>query len=95
MGPVVVTRGSIWWAETPDAKGRPFLVVSRDAANEVMARVLVAPITARIRGAPSELSVGADEGLGHGGSRKEKTKPAIYDPGRRMCFFLCRRIRCG
>lgn len=60
---MVVTRGSIWWGETPEAKGRPFLVVSRDAANEVMARVLVAPITSRIRGAPSELPVGADEGL--------------------------------
>lgn len=60
---MVVTRGSLWWGETPEAKGRPFLVVSRDAANEVMARVLVAPITSRIRGAPSELPVGPEEGL--------------------------------
>jgi mRNA interferase MazF len=37
--------------------------VSRDAANLVMTRVLVAPITSRIRGVPSELPVGPDEGL--------------------------------
>lgn len=56
-------RGEIWWGETPDETGRPFLVVSRDAANRVMQRVLVAPITRRERGVPSELAVGAAEGL--------------------------------
>ncbi len=60
---MVVTRGEIWWGETPQDKGRPYLVVSRDAANAVMRRALVAPITSRIRGAPSELAVGASEGL--------------------------------
>lgn len=59
----MVARGELWWGETPDEKGRPFLVVSRDAANEVMQRVLVAPITTRVRGVPSELPVGTDEGL--------------------------------
>lgn len=63
MGAVVVARGELWWGESPEAKGRPFLVVSRDAANEVMQRVLVAPITTRVRGVPSELPVGEDEGL--------------------------------
>jgi mRNA interferase MazF len=60
---LVVARGELWWGEAPDEKGRPFLVVSRDAANEVMARVLVAPVTTRIRGVPSELRLGEDEGL--------------------------------
>ena len=59
----MVARGELWWGEAPDEKGRPFLVVSRDAANEVMARVLVAPVTTRIRGVPSELRLGEDEGL--------------------------------
>ncbi len=59
----MVARGELWWGETPDEKGRPFLVVSRDAANAVMARVLVAPVTTRVRGVPSELPLGADEGL--------------------------------
>lgn len=63
MGALVVARGEVWWGETPDEKGRPFLVVSRDAANEVMQRVLVAPITSRARSVPSELPLGASEGL--------------------------------
>lgn len=59
----MVARGELWWGETPDEKGRPFLVVSRDAANHVMQRVLVAPVTTHVRGVPSELALGADEGL--------------------------------
>ena len=47
----------------PDEKGRPFLVVSRNAANDVMQRVLVAPVTTRVRGIPSELALGEAEGL--------------------------------
>jgi mRNA interferase MazF len=53
----------VWWGETPDEKGRPYLVVSRDAANAVMARVLVAPVTRQVRGVPSELALGRAEGL--------------------------------
>lgn len=60
---MVVARGEIWWGETPEEKGRPFLVVSRDAASRVMQRVLVAPVTRRIRGVPSELPLGDAEGL--------------------------------
>lgn len=60
---MVVARGDVWWGEAPDEKGRPFLVVSRDAANDVMQRVLVAPITTRVRNLPSELRLGQEEGL--------------------------------
>lgn len=49
VGAVVVGRGDVWWGEAPDEKGRPFLVVSRDAVNETMQRVLVAPDDARQR----------------------------------------------
>lgn len=63
MGAVVVARGEIWWGETPDEKGRPFLVVGRDGANAVMQRVLVAPVTTHIRSIPSELPLGRAEGL--------------------------------
>ena len=59
----MVARGEIWWGETPEEKGRPFLVVSRDAANRVMQRILVAPVTRHIRGVPSELPLGDAEGL--------------------------------
>lgn len=63
MEALVVGRGEVWWGEAPDEKGRPFLVVSRDGANDVMQRVLVAPVTTRVRGLPSELALGAAEGL--------------------------------
>lgn len=59
----MVARAELWWGESPDEKGRPYLVVSRDAANAVMNRVLVAPVTSRVRGAPSELPLGRAEGL--------------------------------
>jgi mRNA interferase MazF len=59
----VVARGEVWWGETPEEQGRPFLVVSRDAANRVMQRVLVAPVTRRVRGVLSELLLGGEEGL--------------------------------
>jgi len=62
---VVVARGDVWWGEAPDQKGRPYLVVSRDVANRVMQRVLVAPVTTRIRDVQSELRLGTDEGLPH------------------------------
>lgn len=61
----MVERGELWWGEAPDAKGRPFLVVSRDAADAVMQRVLVAPVTTRICSIPSELRLGPAEGLPH------------------------------
>lgn len=59
----MVNRGEVWWGEAPDEKGRPFLVVSRNAANAVMGRVLVAPVSRRVRGLPSELGLGSAEGL--------------------------------
>lgn len=62
---MVVARGEIWWAETPEKKGRPFLIVSRDSANAVMQKVLVAPVTTRIRSIPSELPLGPEDGLPH------------------------------
>lgn len=56
-------RGEVWWGETPDAKGRPFLVLTRDAAIPVLRTLLVAPVTRTIRGIPTEVPLGADEGL--------------------------------
>lgn len=59
----MVGRGELWWLETPDEKGRPVLVISRDRANEVMRRVMVAPVTRTLRSVPSHLPVGTQEGL--------------------------------
>jgi mRNA interferase MazF len=59
----VVAQGELWWLETPDEKGRPVLVVSRDEANAMMRRVMVAPVTRTIRAVPSQLRLGREEGL--------------------------------
>lgn len=59
----MVARGELWWLETPDEKGRPVLIITRDEAISVLRRVMVAPITRTVRAAPSQLPVGRDEGL--------------------------------
>ena len=56
-------RGEVWWGEAPDAKGRPYLVLTRDDAIPVLRTILVAPITRTIRGIPTEVPMGAQEGL--------------------------------
>ena len=42
---------------------RPVLVVSRSEAVAVLTGIVVAPLTRTIRGIPSEIRLGADEGL--------------------------------
>jgi mRNA interferase MazF len=46
----------------PD-KQRPVLVLTRDSALGYLARVTVAPVTSTIRGVPSEVALGTDDGL--------------------------------
>ena len=57
-------RGEVWWAETPDQKRRPVLVLTRDAAIPVVRRLLVAPLTTRIRSIPTEVRLDPDDGVG-------------------------------
>jgi len=59
-----VNRGEIWlYTFEPPDKRRPVLVLSRQGAIRLLSTVLVAPITSTIHGAPSEVSVGIEEGL--------------------------------
>lgn len=46
----------------PD-KRRPVLVLTRQSSLEVLARVTVAPITSTVRGVPSEVVLGAEDGM--------------------------------
>lgn len=46
----------------PD-KRRPMLILTRPEVIGLLRTVMVAPITSTIRGAPSEVMVGIDEGL--------------------------------
>jgi mRNA interferase MazF len=59
-----VNRGEVWLYEfLPPDKRRPVLVLTRQDAIGLLRTVMVAPITSTIRGAPSEVVVGIDEGL--------------------------------
>jgi mRNA interferase MazF len=59
-----VKRGEIWWAElAPPAGRRPVLLLSRNEAYAVRALVMVAPLTTRIRGIPSEVPLGPEDGV--------------------------------
>ena len=59
-----VNRGDIWTYrfKAPD-KRRPVVVLTRQEVIGLLHTVMVAPITSTIRGAPSEVIVGVDEGL--------------------------------
>jgi mRNA interferase MazF len=55
-------QGEIWWAEA-EVKRRPVLVVTRNDAIPVLRRLVVAPVTRTLRGIPTEIALGEDEGL--------------------------------
>lgn len=55
-------QGEVWWAEAED-KRRPVLVVTRNDAIPVLRRLVVAPVTRTVRGIPTEIALGEDEGL--------------------------------
>lgn len=57
-------RGELWWADLPTPIGRrPVLLLSRDEAYAVRARVTIAPVTTTVRGIPTEVNVGPRDGL--------------------------------
>jgi len=59
-----VKRGEIWWAELASPAGkRPVLLLSRNEAYAVRELVIVAPLTTRIRGIPSEVPLGDEDGV--------------------------------
>jgi len=47
----------------PPDKQRPVLVLTRDSALGHLVTVTVAPITSTIRGVPSEVALGVDDGM--------------------------------
>jgi mRNA interferase MazF len=61
-----LNRGEIWSYrfKAPD-KRRPVLILSRQVVIPLLHTVMVAPVTSTRRGLPSEVPVGAGEGLTH------------------------------
>jgi mRNA interferase MazF len=59
-----VRRGELWWADLPEPIGRrPVILLSRDPAYHVRARITVVPLTTRVRGLPVEVALGPQDGL--------------------------------
>lgn len=59
-----MNRGDIWlFAFSRPDKRRPVLILSRPEVIYLLHTVMVAPVTSAIRGAPSEVIVGVEEGL--------------------------------
>lgn len=61
-----LSRGQIWQFRfaAPD-KRRPVLIVSRNALLERLQTATVVAITSTLRGSPTEVELGLDEGLKH------------------------------
>jgi mRNA interferase MazF len=59
----MVTRGDVCWCELPNAGRRPVLVLTRSQVIPVLPLLLVAPLTRAIRGIPTELRLGKEDGL--------------------------------
>ncbi len=59
-----LNRGEVWLYtfSAPD-KRRPVVILSRQEVVGLLHTVLVAPITSTIRGAPSEVIIGTEDGL--------------------------------
>ena len=61
-----VRRGEVWfYAFSHPDKTRPVVVLTRQEVIGLLRTVMVAPVTSTVRGAPSEVLVGIDEGLRH------------------------------
>lgn len=59
-------RGEIWLLDCPKPdKRRPVLVLSRPSLISALHTATVASITSTVRGAPTEVELGVDEGLKH------------------------------
>jgi mRNA interferase MazF len=56
-------RGDVWWADVPGDKVRPVLILTRERFIPRLSSVLVAPVTTRVRGIPTEVGLGTDDGL--------------------------------
>ncbi len=57
-----MTRVEVWWVERPAGR-RPHLVLTRQATIPVLHSVLAVPATRTIRGIPTEVRLGRDDGM--------------------------------
>jgi mRNA interferase MazF len=58
-----VNRGEVWWVEHPEAGRRPHLLLTRQSAIPVLTAYLAVPATRTVRGIPTEVPLGIDDGM--------------------------------
>jgi mRNA interferase MazF len=58
-----VRRGEVRWAQHPDWPRRPALVLTRDEAIDRLNEVFVVLATTNIRGLPTEVELGMEDGM--------------------------------
>lgn len=56
-------RGEVWWVERPNAERRPHLILTRDAAIDLLGQILGVPTTTTVRGIPTEVEIGREHGM--------------------------------
>ncbi len=56
-------RGEIRWAEHPDWPRRPVLILTRDEAIHRLNEIFVVLATTNIRGLPTEVELGPEDGM--------------------------------
>lgn len=58
-----MSRGEVWWVDDPAAGSRPHLVLTRDVAVPLLHALIAVPATRTIRGLPTEVALGAADGM--------------------------------
>jgi mRNA interferase MazF len=58
-----MNRAEVWWLEHPEIGRRPACILTRQVAIPVLNAVLVAPATRTVRGIPSEVLLGPEDGV--------------------------------
>ena len=58
-----MNRGEVWWLEEPELGRRPVCVLTRQEAIPVLRRITVVPATRTIRGIPTEVLLGPEDGM--------------------------------
>ena len=97
-----LSRGEIWlFTFAPPDKRRPVLVLTRQEVIPLLSTVMVAPITSTVRGAPSEVVIGIDEGLRHESAvnldhvqtvQKDRLRQFVGTLGRHKMGQVCRAL---
>ena len=58
-----MNRGEVWWVERPGFGRRPHLVLTRQEAIPVLNSLLAVPATRTVRGIPTEVALGPEDGM--------------------------------